>query len=109
VHHISAASLADSCPQLMLYKGLPMRKLISITALILGMTVVTSTQAGAGRWGADLRFVAETTIPQSSGIGTVSICHLFDYEDVFFVPVYMTLQGYVFFRVTDAPATTFAK
>jgi uncharacterized tellurite resistance protein B-like protein len=60
------------------------------------MTVATSTQAGAGRWGADLRFVAETTIPQSGGTGTVSICHFVDFEDVFFVPVYMTIQGYVY-------------
>jgi uncharacterized tellurite resistance protein B-like protein len=71
-----------------------MRKLISVTALILGMTVAFSAQAGAGRWGADLRYVAETTIPQSTGTGTLSVCHHVDFADFFFVPVYTKIQGY---------------
>jgi hypothetical protein len=90
-----------------------MRKLISVTALILGMTVAFSAQAGAGRWGADLRYVAETTTPQSTGTGTLSVCHHVDFADFFFVPVYTNIQvtrtsKATPCRVTDAPATAFA-
>jgi uncharacterized tellurite resistance protein B-like protein len=71
-----------------------MRKFIPTTVLIVGLTVASSAQAGVGRWGADLRYVAETTIPQSTGTGTLSVCHLVDFADIFFVPVYTTIQGY---------------
>ncbi|AGI69562.1 hypothetical protein OAN307_c41640 [Octadecabacter antarcticus 307] len=71
-----------------------MQKFISVTALILGMTVASAAQAGAVRWGEDLRFVAETSIPKADGTGTVSLCHLVDFAKVLFVPVYTTVQGY---------------
>jgi tellurite resistance protein len=71
-----------------------MRKFIPTTALIVGLTVASSAQAGVGRWGADLRFVADTTIPQSGGTGTLSVCHLIDFAYFFFIPVYTTIQGY---------------
>lgn len=69
-----------------------MRKFFSTTALILGMSVATAADAGPGRWGEDLRFVAETSVPGTAG--TASLCHLVDFAEVFFVPVYTTLKGY---------------
>jgi hypothetical protein len=49
--------------------------------------------------------VAETTIPQPTGTGTLSICHHVDFADFFFVPVN---EDPLPSRATDAPATAFA-
>ncbi len=71
-----------------------MRNFLSTTVFVLGLTAATSAEAGAGRWGEDLRFVAETTAPTGASGRTVSLCHLVDFADVLFVPIYTTLQSY---------------
>lgn len=68
-----------------------MRKFIALTALTMGLTTATTADAGAGRWGHDLRFVADTTMP---GARTTSLCHLVDTMDIFRVPVYTIQKGY---------------
>lgn len=71
-----------------------MRKILPILALSLGLTTTATTADARATWGDDLRFVAETTIPNSQGT-MMSLCHLVDYMDVLFVPVYTSVQGYV--------------
>jgi tellurite resistance protein len=71
-----------------------MRIFMSMIALILGVTIASSAQAGLGRWGEDLRFVAETSIPKTDSSGTASLCHLVDFADILFVPIYTSVQGY---------------
>ncbi|MCF2869575.1 TerB family tellurite resistance protein [Octadecabacter sp. G9-8] len=69
-----------------------MFKIIAAIALTIGLTS-TATQANAGaRWGEDLRFVANTSIPGTDG--TMALCHLVDFMDVLFVPVYTTVNNY---------------
>lgn len=69
-----------------------MRRFFLMIALAAGLTsIAASAQAGAGRWGQDLRFVADTTIPGGS---RVSLCHLVDFASFLFVPVYTTVEGY---------------
>lgn len=68
-----------------------MRTFISVIALTIGLTAATSAHAGAGKWGHDLRFVAQTTIP---GAHPVSLCHLVDFMSILFVPVYTITEGY---------------
>lgn len=71
-----------------------MRNILSTLVLILGLTAATSVEAGAGRWGEELRFVAETKAPAGANGRTASLCHLVNFADVLFVPVYTSLQGY---------------
>lgn len=71
-----------------------MRKLLPLIALVLGLMSATTAQAGAGRWGGDLRFVADTSIPAPNGNGTIALCHLVDFMEIFFVPVYTIVEGY---------------
>lgn len=71
-----------------------MRKILPVIALAMGLTSATTADAGAGRWGEDLRFVTETSVPVQGGEGTMSLCHLVDFMDVLFVPVYTSIQGY---------------
>lgn len=69
-----------------------MRKFSLMIALAAGLTTAAgSAQAGAARWGQDLHFVAETSIPGSSAI---SLCHLVDYASFLFIPVYTSVDGY---------------
>jgi len=70
-----------------------MRKFLALAALTLGLTTATNAEAGAGRYGTDLHFVADTTIPAPDG-GTVALCHLVDFMQVLFVPVYTGVEGY---------------
>ena len=72
-----------------------MRKMLPMIALVSGFTLMAgSADAGAGRWGNDLHFVAETTVPAPGGTGVMSLCHLVDFMSVLFVPVYTTVEGY---------------
>ena len=71
-----------------------MRKFISTAVLLIGLTTATSANAGAARWGTDLRFVAETSIPTAGGAGMMSLCHYVDFADFIFVPAYTRLKGY---------------
>lgn len=72
-----------------------MKKILSILTLALGLTLATSpaAHAGAGRWGKDLTFVAETQIPAAGG-QSYALCHLVDFMEVLFVPVYTSIEGY---------------
>lgn len=72
-----------------------MKKFLSTITLALGLTLaMTGTaQAGAGRWGEDLRFVSETQMPTPTG-GTYSLCYLVDFMDVLFVPIYTSIESY---------------
>ncbi len=58
-----------------------MRKLLSTAALVFGLTAASTADAGAGRWGEELRFVANTTIASPTGSGNVALCHLVDFAD----------------------------
>lgn len=69
-----------------------MFKFLPAIALAIGLT--SATEANAGRWGEELRFVAETSVPYQDGPTTMSLCHLVDFMDVFFVPVYSSVQSY---------------
>jgi len=69
-----------------------MRKLLSVIALSAGLTMPATTADAAGRWGEDLRFVAHTQIPGTDG--PMALCHLVDFMDVLFIPVYTAAQGY---------------
>lgn len=70
-----------------------MRKLLTMSALALAVVAATPAHAGAGRWGTDLKFVADTTIP-SNGTQTIAVCHVVDFMQVLFVPVYTIVDGY---------------
>lgn len=71
-----------------------MKQIATIIALALGLAAATTAEAGAGRWGNDLRFVAETTVPAQGGIGTLALCHRVDFAELVFVPVYTRIEGY---------------
>lgn len=68
-----------------------MRKVVPSLALALSLMSLATTAEARGRYGEDLRFVAETTIPGGS---TISLCHLVDFMDALFIPVYTSVQGY---------------
>ena len=70
-----------------------MRKLLPILALAFGLTTTASTADAQVRYGEDLRFVVETTLPGPTG-SPVSLCHLVDFMDGLFVPLYTTVQSY---------------
>lgn len=74
-------------------KGLIMRKLISTLALALGFAIPATTADARVSWGEGLRHVAETNVPDSQG-NPMSLCHLVNYADLLFVPVYTSVQGY---------------
>lgn len=69
-----------------------MFKIVAVLALALGLTSMASQTTAGGRWGEDLRFVAETGIPGTDG--QMVLCHHVDFMDVLFVPVYTTITGY---------------
>lgn len=75
-----------------------MRQLLknALPALVLtfGAFAATPANAGAGKYGTDLHFVAETTIPSPGNGQTIALCHLVDYMHVLFVPVYTIVEGY---------------
>ena len=70
-----------------------MRMFFALAALSLGLSTASTAEAGAGRYGTDLRFVAETSIPAPGG-GTIAVCHLVDFMHILFVPVYTVVEGY---------------
>ena len=63
-------------------------------ALALGIATATPADAGPARYGQDLHFVADTQIPSPGGGKTIALCHLVDYVQVLFVPVYTFVEGY---------------
>lgn len=69
-----------------------MRKVLPILALATGLTVTATTADAAGRWGEDLRFVANTGNPGSDG--PMALCHIVDFMDILFIPVYTIHEGY---------------
>lgn len=83
-----------------------MHKIITTAALLIGLTAASSAHAGAGRWGEDLRFVAQTSVPQSGGTGTVALCQHVDFMSVLFVPVYTRQLGYALSN-SDCTGTTY--
>ncbi|WP_296418644.1 TerB family tellurite resistance protein [Pseudooctadecabacter sp.] len=68
----------------------------TLPALVLAVAAFTASPvaAGAGKYGTDLRFVAETTIPSPGDGQAIALCHLVDYMHVLFVPVYTIVEGY---------------
>lgn len=72
-----------------------MRKILTMIALSLGLTAAATTADAYVSYGEDLRFVADTTVPNSNGVGTVALCHLVDHAKLFFVPVYTIVDSYV--------------
>lgn len=72
-------------------KGRPMRKPVLSIALALSLMSIATTAEARGRYGEDLRFVAVTSIP---GGGPIALCHLVDFMDALFIPVYTTVQSY---------------
>jgi len=93
-----------------------MRNLISTFVFCLSISVglfaPSDAQAGAGKWGQDLRFVSDTNIPSAQ---PVSLCHLVDFMSILFVPVYTITEGYALSsdgckgsRYTDVTGDDFA-
>ncbi|MEL6960879.1 MAG: hypothetical protein AAGL89_18230, partial [Pseudomonadota bacterium] len=72
-------------------KGQVMRQYVAALTLLFGLSAANPAHAG-GTWGQDLRFVAETQIPGNES--NMALCHLVDYLNVLFVPVYTTIEGY---------------
>ncbi len=70
-----------------------MRKFLSIIALSFGLTTTASTADAYIVSGEDLRFVAETTLPGAEGT-PMALCHLVDFTNALFVPVYTSVQSY---------------
>jgi len=70
-----------------------MRQLLKMPAFGLCLVVASPADAAFGRWGTDLRFVADTTIPANDG-QAISLCHLVDTVEILFVPVYTVVEGY---------------
>ncbi|AKS45022.1 Tellurite resistance protein TerB [Octadecabacter temperatus] len=70
-----------------------MRKFLPIIALSFGLTTTASTADAYIVSGEDLRFVAETSLPGQAG-EPVSLCHLVDFTNALFVPVYTSVQSY---------------
>ncbi|SMX39206.1 TerB family tellurite resistance protein [Octadecabacter ascidiaceicola] len=70
-----------------------MRKLLSTLALVFGLSTTASTADAYVVSGEDLRFVAETTLSGSDGT-PMALCHLVDFTNALFVPVYTAVQSY---------------
>lgn len=88
---IPAATSLHTHAQILPERYVAMRLIAPLFALTLGLAAATPANAGAGRWGQDLRFVADTTIP---GGDPIALCHLVDFMDVLFIPVYTITEGY---------------
>lgn len=72
-----------------------MRTFFTMIALSLGLTAAATTADAYVSYGEDLRFVADTTMPNAAGTGTVAVCHLVDYASIVFIPIYTTVNRYV--------------
>ena len=70
-----------------------MRKFLSILALAFGLTTTASTADAYIVSGEDLRFVAVTTLPGAEG-APAALCHLVEFTNALFVPVYTSVQSY---------------
>ncbi len=72
-----------------------MRRMFAIVVLSTGLTAAATTADAYVSYGQDLRFVADTSATNSSGNGTIALCHLVDYASIFFIPVYTAVDSYV--------------
>ena len=72
-----------------------MRKLFTMIALSFGLTAAATTADAYISYGEDLRFVAETNVPNANGVGKVALCHLVDFASLVSLPVYTSVNSYV--------------
>ncbi len=71
-----------------------MKRYAPILALALGLTAATAANADVGRWGSELRYVADTTVPTSAASGVASLCHIVESAEFLSLPVYTRTTGY---------------
>lgn len=69
-----------------------MFRLIATAVLALGLSSAATQANARASYGEDLRFVADTLV--TDGGTAVAVCHLVDYMDILFIPVYTTAMSY---------------